>query len=264
MTKILIVEDDPMISEIYEKKFKSAGFDAVVASNGREVISNVGKDKFDLVLLDMVLPEMSGLEILKELKGGKYNPEMKVIMFSNLSEKSDRDEALKNGADGFIPKTQFNPSELVGEITRVLNEFGEQIKNEERLVSGVKNNGSKGKILFIEDEEVFIDMLGKKLVDDGYDVEFARDGAAALDSAMKNNFDLIITDIMLPHMNGDEIIRSLKGNEKTKNTPIIVLSASLDDEELQGVRKLGVDDCFMKTRIVPSDLSRTVDKLLKK
>ncbi len=120
MPKILIVEDDPMISEIYEKKFEAAGFEVVVAANGNEVLSNVKKDKFDLVLLDLVLPEMSGIDILKELKGGKYSPGMKVVIFSNLSEKEDRDRAVKNGADGFISKTQYSPSELVKEIQKIL------------------------------------------------------------------------------------------------------------------------------------------------
>ncbi|GBE17324.1 phosphate regulon transcriptional regulatory protein PhoB [bacterium BMS3Abin15] len=120
MPKILIVEDDPMISEIYQKKFEAAGFEVVVAVNGNEVISNVKKDKFDLVLLDLVLPEMSGIDILKQLKEGKYNPGMKVVIFSNLSEKEDRDRAAKNGADGFISKTQYSPSELVKEIQKII------------------------------------------------------------------------------------------------------------------------------------------------
>lgn len=120
MPKILIVEDDPMISEIYQKKFEAAGFEVVVATNGSEVLSNVKKDKFDLVLLDLVLPEMSGMDILKELKSGKYDPEMKVVVFSNLSEKEDRDRAIEDGADGFISKTQYSPSELVKEIQKIL------------------------------------------------------------------------------------------------------------------------------------------------
>jgi len=125
MTKILIVEDDPMISEIYEKKFTAVGFEVIVATNSREVMRNMKQDKFDLILLDMVLPEMSGLEILKEVKGGKYYPIPKIIMFTNLDDKSDRNEALKLGADGFIAKTQYNPSELVIEIQKIMKEFGE-------------------------------------------------------------------------------------------------------------------------------------------
>lgn len=120
MSKILIVEDDPMISEIYKKKFEAAGLEVAVATDGSEVLSSVKKDNFDLVLLDLVLPEMSGGDILKELKSGKYNPNMKVVIFSNLSEKEDRDRAAESGADGFISKTQYSPSELVKEIQKIL------------------------------------------------------------------------------------------------------------------------------------------------
>ena len=68
MAKILLVEDDPMIGEIYERKFSSAGFDVKRAVSGKQVLQFAGEEPFDLVLLDIVLPEMNGLDVLKELK----------------------------------------------------------------------------------------------------------------------------------------------------------------------------------------------------
>lgn len=266
MARILIVEDDPMISDIYQKKFTSAGFEAVVAENGASVLKNMENGQFDLVLLDMVLPDMNGIEILKKLKAGKYNPQMKVVIFSNLSEKSDRDEALKNGADGFIGKTQYTPSELVVEIRRMLHEFHEEKKNGDRLTNGQTENAEdagKKKILFIEDEDIFIDMLEKKLTDEGYAVEIAKNGAWALKEAMQKDFDLVITDMVLPNMNGEEIIQKLKSEEKTKNIPIIALSASISKEELARVKELGATECYQKTHIIPSDLARTIRDILK-
>lgn len=264
MAKILIVEDDPMIAEIYQKKFISAGFEVAVAENGKKVLEEVENSQFDLVLLDMVLPEMSGLEILKKLKSGNYNPSMKVIIFSNLSEKSDRDEAMQNGADGFIGKTQYNPSELVTEVRRILHQFGEEAKNEERLNNGSSGNGEKRKkILFIEDEEIFIDILGKKLQDEGYEVEVSKNGNWALKAALENNFDLIITDMVLPNMNGEELVQKLKADDKTKNIPIIVLSASVSEKDLERVKELGVLECYLKTHVIPSELAKKVSEILK-
>ncbi|MCX6765626.1 MAG: response regulator [Candidatus Moranbacteria bacterium] len=265
MSKIIIVEDDPMISEIYERKFSAAGFEVGVAASGAEVLKKARDDKFDLVLLDMVLPDMSGLSVLKELKqSGKYNPEMKVIIFSNLDEKEDQDKAFEAGADGFIPKTRYTPSDLVKEIQRMLSEYEEEKKNEQRRgnPSSEEKEGEKKRILFIEDEEIFLEMFGEKLRTDGYEVEFARNGAWGLKEALAKNFDLIILDVIMPAMTGSELIERLKLEEKTKNIPLIVLSASVDDEELKKVQAMGISDFFVKTRIVPSDLSKKVEEIL--
>jgi DNA-binding response OmpR family regulator len=282
MAKILIVEDDPFISEIYQKKFIEAGFETKIATNGREVLGDAKNDSYDVILLDLVLPEMSGMEVLKELKkGASLNPATKVIIFSNLSERETQDEAFKAGADGFIPKTQFSPSELVREIQRLVGDFSEQEKNEARRngngngksetlpVSGsmdvsVSGTGEKGKILFIEDEQVFLEMFGKKLEDEGYEVEYARNGAWGLKEAMKKKFNLILIDMVMPAMSGEEMVAQLKLEGKTKDIPVLVLSASTDDLGFAKMRDLGVIDCLVKTQIVPSELVKRVNEILKK
>lgn len=264
MPKILLVEDDPMIAEIYVKKFESAGFEIVNAVTGKEVLKYASEQSFDVILLDMVIPEISGMDVLKELKkSGTYDPDIKVIVFSNLSETETQREALENGADGFIGKADFSPSEIVEEVRRRMNEFEEQKKNRTRGADSSVDNGSKKKILLIEDEEIFLEMFGKKLEDDGYVITYAKNGAWGVKEAAENDYDLIITDMVMPAMGGLEIVEKFKQEEKTQNIPIIVISASVADEDEQAVRDLGVADFFLKTRIVPSDLSRRVGELLK-
>lgn len=266
MPKILIVEDDPMIAEIYSKKFGQAGFEATIAEDGRQVLKDVSKENFDVVLLDLVLPEMSGLDILTELKSGKYSREMKVIIFSNLSEPGDKEKAFEKGADGYIAKTQFSPSDLVKEIQRMLGEYNERKNNKEKRENG-KNGADACKnenILLIEDENVFIDMFGSKLKDDGYRVEIAKNGAWGVKAALEKDFDLIIMDMVMPAMTGEEMVKRLKLEDKTKNIPIIMLSATLDEIEMKKVKGLGVGEFYEKTRIVPSELSKRVSEILKK
>jgi len=263
MIKILLVEDDPMIVEIYQNKFKSVGMEVVNAKTGKEVLKFLGEHKFDLILLDLVLPEISGMEILREIKkSGNYDKDLKVVIFSNLKEPETQNEALENGADGFIGKMEYTPSELVIEIQRLINQYAEQKKNKIRIVndSPVKKNGKK--ILLIEDEAIFLEMFGKKLEDDGYEVVKASNGAWGVKEALDGNYDLIITDMVMPAMTGEEIISKLKENQKTSNIPIIALSASIPDEQIEVVKALGVADFFLKTRIVPSDLSRKVAEFL--
>lgn len=121
MSKILLVEDDPFIAEIYEKKLADAGFEVVNAKTGKEVLKRVAESAYDLVLLDMVLPELSGMEVLQELRGKlEYDQNLKVVVFSNLSSPEEQAAAIKAGATGFISKTSFSPSQVVDEIKRYL------------------------------------------------------------------------------------------------------------------------------------------------
>ncbi len=265
MAKILLVEDDPMIAEIYMKKFSSAGFEMTNATTGREVLKLAGEAKFDLILLDMVIPELTGLEVLKELKhSGNYMPIPRVVVFSNLNETDTQTEALNLGADGFIGKSEHSPSEIVDEVRRFLTEFSEREKHQTKdLAESVqKQTGLAKKILLIEDEEIFLEMFGKKLEDSGFEVDYANNGAWGLKEAMEKNYDLIVTDIVMPALGGEEVIQKIRENEKTANVPIIALSASVDQDVQFRVEAMGVKDFFVKTKIVPSDLSRRIEELI--
>ena len=128
MPRILFVEDDPFIAEIYTKKFENSGFEVINVASGKTVLKEVKENTFDLVLLDLVIPELSGTEVLHELRQNKaYDQNLKIVVFSNLSGPDDQDEVMKLGANGFISKTAFSPSEVVEEVNRYLKEFGTKI-----------------------------------------------------------------------------------------------------------------------------------------
>lgn len=121
MPKILLVEDDPFIAEIYEKKLADAGFEVDNAKTGKEVLKRVTEVTYDLVLLDMVLPELSGMEVLHELRTKpEYDANLKVVVFSNLSSPEEQEAALKAGATGFISKTSFSPSQVIDEVKQYI------------------------------------------------------------------------------------------------------------------------------------------------
>jgi two-component system NtrC family sensor kinase len=270
MAKILLVEDDVMISEIYQRKFVLAGFEVDVAMSGREVLQKVEQNTYDLILLDVVLPEMNGMDVLAELRKS-HGPDLKIIIFSNLNEQEDRKKAFELGANGYIPKTEYSPSRLVEEVQRFLYQFDEQKKNLDRSRQASAQEGGvvmqtpaapQGKhILLIEDERVFFDMFGKRLEDEGYRVVYAFDGASGLKMALNQPFDLIITDMVLPGMSGQEVLENLKQDESVKDVPVFLFSASVEDEKLEQLQCEGADRCFKKTRITPSELTKEVNAL---
>lgn len=266
MSRIVIAEDDSMISEIYQKKFSDSGFEVLLATTGEQVVNLAKKEKLDVILLDLMIPKMNGFEVLKELRSGAYDAEIKIIICSNFSSREEQDKALELGANGFIVKSEYSPSDLVTEVQRRMGQYSEQKKNEDRLGKGAVAKGkAKGgkKILIMEDEEVFIDMFGERLKQDGFEVVFARNGAWGVKEALKENFDLFIVDMIMPAMTGDEIIAKLKMEEQTQNTPIIVLSASVDAAEGRRMTEIGAAAFFEKTRITPTQLAEKVAELLK-
>jgi CheY-like chemotaxis protein len=266
MPKILFVEDDPFIAEIYKKKFESSGFEVFNATSGKAALKEALEQKFDMVLLDLVIPEISGTEVLRELRTNpEYSKELKIVVFSNLSSAEDREECLRLGADGFVSKTEFSPSEVVAELNRFLHQWSEQKKNFVRQEQGPEEHPNLGKrILFIEDEAVFLEMFGKRLRDEGYEVITKQDGVSGLNEALTNGFDMIISDVMMPGIDGREIVRRLKEIEEKKYTPIFILSASLEDEHLKDLVSSGlVNRSFLKTYITPSELAYAVNDFFK-
>ena len=268
MSKVVIVEDDPMISEIYQKKFTDAGFDVSAVTSGEQVLNLAIMEKVDVILLDLIMPKMDGFEVIKRMRDGTYDPSIKIIVTSNLSSHEDQERALKLGANGFVAKSDYSPSELVAQVKRLINQYSEQKKNEEKLNGSAKENEACDcigkKILMIEDEEIIIDMFGEKLKQDGYDVVFARNGAWGVKEALKEKFDLYIIDMMMPAMTGEEMVGRIKMEEETKNVPIIMLSASVEDQYVKKMEALGISAFFGKTQITPSELSKKVGELLNK
>jgi CheY-like chemotaxis protein len=125
MSKIMIVEDDPMLIEIYEKKLKDVGFDVKVVSSGLAVKDEMLAWRPEFVLLDIVLPDMDGFEILKTVKKEPEIKNIPIYVFSNLSSKEDIDRTTALGAAGFLTKSGFTPTQLAEELKKIMSkDFG--------------------------------------------------------------------------------------------------------------------------------------------
>ena len=117
--KILIVDDDPLITEMYTLKLKEVGFTVEVATDGRVGLEKIKGGNYDAVLLDVVLPIMDGFEILQSLqREGKSPPP--VILLTNLGQKEDVDRGMALGAVDYVIKAHFTPTEVVAKIQAVL------------------------------------------------------------------------------------------------------------------------------------------------
>lgn len=122
MKNILLVEDDSFLIDIYTTKLKESGFSVDVASEGEEAVRKVKEQPYDLVLLDIVLPKMDGWDILRQIKAESKLSDLKVIIISNLSQKEEVEKGMNLGAQKYLIKAHYTPSEVVKEIMEVLGE----------------------------------------------------------------------------------------------------------------------------------------------
>jgi CheY-like chemotaxis protein len=120
MAKILIVEDDPLMSRMYQKIFKFEGYDAEVAVDGQEGLDKVRSLKPTLVLLDIMMPKMNGLQVLEKLKADPETKEIPVVMLTNLAGQTDAENALTKGAVRYIVKSQQDPKGVVAIVKEIL------------------------------------------------------------------------------------------------------------------------------------------------
>lgn len=119
--KILIIEDDVLISGMYAVKLGKEGFKIDSAKTGKEAIEKLQKNEYDLVLLDKALPDIDGFEILKHIKTNqKLKDRTKVIVLTNVSEKNDAQNAMDLGAEDYLVKANFTPAEIVEKIKNTL------------------------------------------------------------------------------------------------------------------------------------------------
>ncbi len=119
MKKVLLVEDDPFLIDIYSTKLNESGFEVHSAKDGGEVLDTSKKLKPDVIILDIVLPQMDGWQILKQLKAEEGLKATRIIILSNLSQKEEVEKGLSLGADKYLIKSDYTPTQVIEEIGKM-------------------------------------------------------------------------------------------------------------------------------------------------
>jgi CheY-like chemotaxis protein len=112
MTKILVVEDDPLMSRMYQKIFTFEGYEVHMAGDGQEGLDAARELKPTLILLDVMMPKLNGLQVLEKLKADPQTKTIPVIMLTNLAGEQDAETALSKGAIKYIIKSEHDPKEV--------------------------------------------------------------------------------------------------------------------------------------------------------
>ena len=128
MAKILLVDDDPLMVRMYEKKLTNAGFSVTTAGNGKEALEKLNVEIPDLMLLDIMMPDINGLEVLKRVKAATKTKNLPVIMLTNVGGgDEDAEKGLELGAVAYLTKATNRPADIVAKIKEVLGGYVREI-----------------------------------------------------------------------------------------------------------------------------------------
>jgi len=122
MAKILIIEDDQLVSRMYKHAFLAQKYEASVAGNGRIGLEMAKSEKPDIILLDIMMPELNGLEVLDRLKADPELKHIPVIVLTNLAGTQDSETALSKGAKAYLVKSEYKPKDVVTVVRGFLNQ----------------------------------------------------------------------------------------------------------------------------------------------
>ena len=122
MASILIVEDDKFVRDLYQHEFEKSGYDIKVAEDGEIALKAVKESKLDCILLDVMLPKLDGLEVLRRVKGDSATKNIPVMILSNLGQDEIIRQALQIGAKAYIVKSLYTPSQVVNEIRGLIGD----------------------------------------------------------------------------------------------------------------------------------------------
>ena len=123
---ILFIEDDPFVVDMYKHALEKAGYVVDVAYDGKEGYNKASNNKYDLMLVDIMIPEMTGIELIEKLKSphSRSLGGTKIVILTNLAQDEESRRALEAEADGYLIKADITPKKLVGILDEVMNQPG--------------------------------------------------------------------------------------------------------------------------------------------
>lgn len=117
---ILVIEDDPVLSKMYMEKFTSEGFNVLIALDGESGFDMAVNNKVDIILLDVMLPRVSGIDLLKKLREHEKGKNTLVVVLTNLADPEEKKRALDLGVKDYLVKAMQNPAQVVDKVKEQL------------------------------------------------------------------------------------------------------------------------------------------------
>ncbi len=272
--RILIVDDDPLNVKLLQTMLAKENYEVIEAYDGESTLKIASEEHPDLILLDIMMPGMDGYEATRILKNDPKTKDIPILLITSLDGRDDKLKGLRVGADDFLNKP-VNTSELRARVQSLLRlkEYREQLKartrSEKFILEPADDKETKNMvnpfplILLVEDDPKDAKIIQEYLSNEPFRVEHMKTGESAVAFSKKEKIDLMVVDILLPGMDGFEVIENLKEQDDQRNAQVVLIT-SLDNLEnkLRGIT-LGADEYLVKP-INSEEIKARVHALLKK
>jgi len=263
--KILIVDDNPQNLRVLFTLLSKEGYDIRPVLNADQALLSVNSSiPPDLILLNIMMPEMDGFQLFEELSRSSKNFNIPVIFISEKNHMNDKRKGFSLEGVDYITKP-FNKKEVLARIKTqmVLRNQSQKLLRTELSTQNKKitNESTERTILIVDDTPANCKLLKIMLDTQKYIVIVAETGKQAIHHVTKNDPDIILMDMMLPDMDGAEVIKQIRLNPNMKKIPVIAVSAIIGIKNFHEYRPLGFDDYIVKP-VSPNDLNTSLNKHL--
>lgn len=230
MKRILITEDDQFTANVCRAKFEHEGFEVSLAHDGREAIKLLERRPPDVVLLDLMLPEIDGIGVLQFIRSNESLRSLPVIVLSNSSYFSGPAQAAwQAGATNFLNKGDHGPQSLVEEVCKLLaQDTPPPLPDVPPPVpprAFIKRASGPIRVIVADDDRVIQGALGFIMEQAGFLVRSAFDGRRALEMAEADAPDIMVLDGMMPELDGFAVLNFWKKHPRLATVPVIMLTA---------------------------------------
>ena len=242
---ILLVEDtEPIIFQMNDV-LVSHGYNVMIARNGAEALAQIENQIPDGMILDLMMPDVDGFEVLKRIRENDRTDHLPVIILTAKYVTKEELAFLKhNGIQQLIRKGDINKEQLLEAVSRMVIRNSDKIETTDQPVIPKPISGDPV-VLVIEDNSDNM-LTIKALLDGNFKILEAVDGKTAIMMALKNQPHLILMDFALPEMNGAEALTEIRKHEKLNHIPVIAVSASAMKGDRENFIAMGFNDYISK------------------
>ncbi|WP_315744367.1 MULTISPECIES: PleD family two-component system response regulator [unclassified Bradyrhizobium] len=254
--RILVVDDVPANVKLLEARLSAEYFDVLTAANGAEALQICQRAECDIILLDVMMPDMDGFEVCRRLKTNPVTHYIPVVMITALDSPADRVRGLEAGADDFLTKPVSDVVLIarVRSLTRLkmmtdelrmraLTSLEIGVQAPER--NAVADTGRGGRVLLVDDRPSSYERLAPLLATE-HTVDVEPNPAEAVFNAADGNYDLVIVSLDLDNFDGLRLCSQIRSLERTRHVPILALTEAENNTRLLRGLEIGVNDYLLR------------------
>ena len=241
---LLIVDDNNVSLELTSRYLGKKGYNISTAKNGDEALAINDIERFDLILLDVYMPDLNGIEVLKKLKQKIHTKNIPIVIYTSSTEPADKRMAKVLDADDYLLKSDSLSStrERILKVLKNRRIFGQEQPEKIKItpISDIR-------LLVVDDDEMSRNLLERRINNLGYEnIDTAASGNQAFDLMKSHEYDLVFLDVIMPDLDGIGLLKKIRSDNELESTSVIMISSNSNQDVITECRNLGANNYVVK------------------